>query len=116
MERRRKVPFAADVAEDKFAAITDGLTPAEILACCRYVSTWPTTTVQWPANTNSFVLVGAGCNREAALLALTEDMNAAEVRWQHVDAAVKQRRQTGGLSLTEEALLPYNKFAHNRRT
>lgn len=88
MERRRKVPFAADVAEDKFAVITDGLTPAEILACCR----------------------------EAALLALTEDMNAAEVRWQHVDAAVKQRRQTGGLSLTEEALLPYNKFAHNRRT
>ena len=41
-------------------------------------------------------------------------MNAAEVRWQHVDAAVKQRRQTGGLSLTEQALLPYNKFAHNR--
>jgi SpoVK/Ycf46/Vps4 family AAA+-type ATPase len=36
MERRRGMPFAEDVTADAFAAITDGLTPAEILACCRY--------------------------------------------------------------------------------
>jgi hypothetical protein len=47
-------------------------------------------------------------------MALTEDMNAAEVRWQHVETAVQQRRQTGGLSLSAQALLPYSKFAHNR--
>jgi len=86
LERRRKVPLAADVTGTLFSELTDGLTPAEILSCCR----------------------------EAALLALTEDMNATEVRWRHIQTAVQERHKIGGNALSPQSLLLYDAFGRGR--